>query len=120
MGENRRHDEVQVTARPGSKVRGSTTGRPIMAALDLLGRRWCLRILWELRQEALGFRALRERCDAMSTSVLRQRLVELVDAGLVAQDDDQRYRLTELGGELGTALEPLLRWSGRWAAALEG
>jgi len=98
-------------------VRGSSTGRPIMVALDLLGRRWTLRVLWELRDAPLGFRALRERCDAMSTSVLRQRLVELLDAGLVEQDDEQRYQLTKLGVELGIALEPLLRWSDRWAAA---
>jgi DNA-binding HxlR family transcriptional regulator len=106
-----------VAARPGSPVRGSRTGRPIMAALDLLGRRWCLRVLWELRDEPLGFRALRQRCDAMSTSVLRQRLVELLEAGLVDQDDEQRYRLTRLGAELSIALQPLLRWSDRWAAA---
>jgi DNA-binding HxlR family transcriptional regulator len=35
----------------GKPVRGSTTGRPIMVALDLLGRRAALRILWELRGE---------------------------------------------------------------------
>jgi DNA-binding HxlR family transcriptional regulator len=88
-----------------------------MAALDLLGRRWSLRILWELRDEPLGFRALRQRCDAMSTSVLRQRLVELTAAGLIDQDEQQRYRLTEIGAELGGALRPLLRWSQRWASA---
>jgi DNA-binding HxlR family transcriptional regulator len=88
-----------------------------MAALDLLGRRWSLRVLWELRGDALGFRTLRERCDAMSTSVLRRRLVELTDAGLVEQDAESRYRLSALGAELRQALEPLLRWSERWAAA---
>ena len=43
----------------GSKsrsVRGSRTGRPIMALLDLLGRRWSLRILWELRGAPLTSR----------------------------------------------------------------
>jgi DNA-binding HxlR family transcriptional regulator len=90
-----------------------------MAALDLLGRRWSLRILWELQPEPLGFRALRQRCDAMSTSVLRQRLVELLDADLVDQDDQQRYGLTPLGADLGVALQPLLRWSERWATATE-
>ena len=39
--------------RPGSAVRGSRTGRPVMAVLDVLGRRWGLRIAWELRGEAL-------------------------------------------------------------------
>jgi len=88
-----------------------------MAALDLLGRRWSLRVLWELRAEPLGFRALRQRCDAMSTSVLRQRLVELDAAGLVEQDGEQLYRLTDVGADLGLALRPLLRWSERWAAS---
>jgi DNA-binding HxlR family transcriptional regulator len=33
------------------RVRGSRTGRPVMALLDLLGRRWTLRIVWELRED---------------------------------------------------------------------
>jgi DNA-binding HxlR family transcriptional regulator len=37
------------TPRPGEPVRGSATGRPLIAALDLFGRRWSLRIIWELR-----------------------------------------------------------------------
>jgi DNA-binding HxlR family transcriptional regulator len=86
-----------------------------MAALDLLGRRWTLRILWELRDGPLGFRELQARCDGMSSSVLRTRLVELVDEGLVEQDD--AYALTPMGRELGTAIRPLLRWSERWRAA---
>ena len=68
----------------GPRRARSRTGRPIMAALDLLGRRWTLRVLWELRDgSAASFRELRERCDKMSTSVLNQRLAELREAGLV-------------------------------------
>ena len=85
-----------------------------MAALDLLGRRWALRILWELRAGPLGFRELQARCDGMSSSVLRTRLVELVDAGLV--DQDEAYVLTPLGRELGMAIGPLSKWAERWAA----
>ncbi len=47
-----------------------------MAALDLFGRRWNLRIIWELQHGPVGFRALQQRCDNMSSSVLRQRLTE--------------------------------------------
>ena len=101
--------------RPGVPVRGSTGGRPVMAALDLFGRRWTLRVLWELRDGALGFRALQARCDGMSSSVLRQRLVELVAAGLVERSGDG-YALTHLGLDAMTALRPLDRWSRRWAA----
>jgi len=89
-----------------------------MAALDLLGRRWCLRVLWELRLGSLGARELRDRCDGMSPSVLYARLGELTDAGLVAQDADQRYVLTGIGQRLGSALEPLDQWARRWARGL--
>ncbi|GAA2142146.1 winged helix-turn-helix transcriptional regulator [Actinomadura napierensis] len=90
-----------------------------MAALDLFGRRWTLRIVWELHEGPLGFRPLQQRCDAMSSSVLRQRLVELAEAGLVRQADDGRYELTPLGADAREALGPLSRWSERWAAELE-
>lgn len=86
-----------------------------MAALDLLGRRWSLRVLWELREGPVGARALRERCDAMSPSVLYERLGELIEAGLIEKTTDQRYQLTAIGRELGAALEPLDGWARRWA-----
>jgi DNA-binding HxlR family transcriptional regulator len=89
-----------------------------MAALDLLGRRWSLRVLWELRDGPVGARELRERCDGMSPSVLYARLTELSDAGLVTQETDQRYCLTNIGRTLGSALEPLDQWSRRWARQL--
>lgn len=103
------------TPQPGRQVRGSTTGRPLMAALDLLGRRWALRILWELRHGPVGARALRARCDGMSSSVLYERLRELVDAGLVDKGGEG-YRLTEMGSALGSALGPLDRWATTWSA----
>lgn len=71
---------------PGQSVRGSATGRPIMALLDLLGRRWVLRIIWELHRagrEPLTFRALQARCHGMSSSVLSRRLGELRQGRLV-------------------------------------
>jgi DNA-binding HxlR family transcriptional regulator len=110
-----RKSKHQPVVRPGRPVRGSTTGRPLMAALDLLGRRWSLRILWELRDGPLGARALRERCDGMSPSVLYDRLGELTGAGLIVQRDDQGYELTEVGRSLGEALNPLEQWARRWA-----
>ena len=69
------------TPLPGRPVRGSATGRPIMALLDLLGRRWALRVLWELRSGPVpGFRELQSRCGGVSSSVLTDRLTELRDA----------------------------------------
>jgi len=89
-----------------------------MAALDLVGRRWALRILWELQPGPLGARELARRCDGMSSSVLYQRLDELVEAELVEQDEDGQYALTEIGAKLGEALHPLDRWAKEWAEGL--
>jgi DNA-binding HxlR family transcriptional regulator len=94
-------------------VRGSRTGRPIMALLDLLGRRWTLRILWELRENTLTSRALREACDDASPTVLQARLAELRQAGFVELAPGG-YRLTQTGQELLGTLLPLHRFAERW------
>jgi DNA-binding HxlR family transcriptional regulator len=86
-----------------------------MAALDLLGRRWALRVLWELRDGPVGARNLLDRCDGLSSSVLYDRLRELTEAQLVEQAPDGAYRLTRLGVDLGAALAPLDAWARRWA-----
>jgi DNA-binding HxlR family transcriptional regulator len=88
-----------------------------MAAMDLLGRRWALRILWELRHGPVGARDLQGRCDGMSSSVLYERIRELSHAGLVAKGPDGNYLLTEIGGSLGSALQPLDDWSVAWSKA---
>lgn len=86
-----------------------------MAAMDLLGRRWSLRVLWELRDGRLGARALLARCAGLSSSVLYDRLRELSRAGLIERGADESYVLTDLGASLGEALQPLDAWSRSWA-----
>ena len=86
-----------------------------MALLDLLGRRWSLRVLWELRDGgAPSFRELQARCGDISSSVLNDRLRELREAGIV---DGERsgYRLSREGLALIDALAPLDAWAKRWA-----
>jgi DNA-binding HxlR family transcriptional regulator len=100
---------------PGRNVRGSTTGEPIMALLDLLGRRWVLRIIWELREAPLTFRQLQQRCEAMSASVLNGRLSDLREAAILESGSDG-YKLTEEGRRLIDAYQPMNEWAQRWAA----
>jgi DNA-binding HxlR family transcriptional regulator len=95
-------------------VRGSRTGRPVMALLDLLGRRWSLRILWELRDAPLTSRALRTACDEASPTVLQARLTELREAGFVELGEGGGYGLTALGRELCATFMPLHRFAERW------
>jgi len=94
-------------------VRGSKTGRPVMRVLDVLGRRWSLRILWELRDGARTFRALRAACDDVSPSSLAQRLADLRELGVVESRDDG-YTLTASGEELARIVLALSRWSDRF------
>ena len=104
--------------RPGRAVRGSHTGRPIMALLDLLGRRWALRILWELREGPLPFNELQRRCDGMSPSTLSQRLAELREANLLVLNEDGTHQPTKQAESLGDLLIPLDTWAKRWAKTL--
>jgi DNA-binding HxlR family transcriptional regulator len=95
-------------------VRGSKTGRPVMALLDLLGRRMSLRILWELSKSdrVLTFRALQEAAET-NPALLNQRLKELRAARLVSHTGDG-YALTDEGQELVALLIPIAVWSDQW------
>jgi len=85
-----------------------------MALFDLLGRRWTLRLLWELREGGVTCRGLQARCEGMSSSVLNQRLRELRNAGIVVVENREGYRLTKEGHALLDALQPLHTWAARW------
>ena len=98
------------------RVRGSRTGRPIMVLLDLLGRRWALRLIWELREQPRRFRDLQDSIGA-SPTIINTRLAELRAAKLVELDPEAGYRLTALGQELLQLFLPLHLWSQKWAAA---
>lgn len=99
-------------------VRGSRSGKPVMALLDLLGRRWSMRVLWELREGKLGFRGLQQACDAVSPTVLNDRLHELREAHLVELGEGGGYSLSPLGRELLERFAPIVGWAERWARSL--
>jgi DNA-binding HxlR family transcriptional regulator len=84
--------------------------KAVEGVLDLLGRRWALRLVWELRRSTLSFSELRERTD-ISPSVLSLRLRELVQAGVLERDAIRRYRLSGRGRELARILYELNRWA---------
>ncbi len=103
---------------PSSRsVRGSRTGRPVMALLDLLGRRWAMRVLWELRDGRASFRALQEACGGVSPAVLNDRLRELREARLVELVESEGYGLAPLGRELLEKFLPMVEWAERWSKA---
>jgi DNA-binding HxlR family transcriptional regulator len=102
--------------KPGRRVRGSKTGKPVMAALDLLGRRGTLRILWELREgRVLTFRELQTAAE-LPPATLNTRLHELRGVSIVDAEDG--YRLSKLGTQLTASLVPLYQWAETWAKSV--
>ena len=98
-------------------VRGSKTGRPIMVLLDLFGRRWALRIIWEMRDGGhMTSRQLRAACDDISPNVLHARLKEMREAGFVVLERPHGYRLTALGQQLQGLFLTLYLFAEHWAA----
>lgn len=86
-----------------------------MVALDLLGRRGTLRILWELRQLPMTFRALQHAVQT-NPSLLNTRLRELRDVDLI-EHAEGGYRLTASGVKLLAAMMPLYDWAQHWQGA---
>lgn len=80
-------------------------------ALDVAGRRWALRIAWELRVGPLNFRALQSACGKVSPSVLQRRLHELRDLGVIEKIPRLGYRLSASGERLFQVLAQLDKWS---------
>ncbi|WP_319532473.1 helix-turn-helix domain-containing protein [uncultured Cohaesibacter sp.] len=103
--------------RPGQPVRGSHSGAPVMAAFDLLGRRWAMGIIWNLSKGPATFRMLQEQCETISPSILNSRTKDLREAGLVRLTD-KGFELTPLGDELYALLRPVADWSIQWAEHL--
>lgn len=103
---------------PGQAVRGSESGRPLMALFDLVGRRWTMRLLWELNQAPATFRDLQSRCEQLSSSVLNTRIAELRAVGLISQQTEG-YRLTPIAVDLMKRIAPLRTWAEQWAEELE-
>ena len=98
---------------PGSQVRGSKTGKPIMALLDLLGRTWSLGIVWNLQQGPATFRELQLRCEKISPTLLNTRIKELKALQLIDMQGTG-YQLTQQGLELIAIILPLGNWSKNW------
>lgn len=104
--------------KPGRPVRGSTTGAPVMAIFDLLGRRWAMGIVWQLSGGPLSFSELQTRCHSISPTVLSTRLKDLAEARLLERTLEG-YRLTRAGEDLFAILEPFKGWARKWAAGFK-
>ncbi|NQX82682.1 MAG: helix-turn-helix transcriptional regulator [Flavobacteriaceae bacterium] len=98
---------------PGKPVRGSKSGKPIMALFDLLGRNWSMNILWHLKESPKTFSQLEKICDRISPTTLNTRLKELQETFIIEKKEG--YRLTFTGEELFVLFNPIREWSEKWS-----
>ena len=99
--------------------------RRFTSSAELAGRRWSPGIMLALGRGATRFSAVVAAVDGLSDRMAAQRLRELEHAGLVERHVipstpvQVRYRLTQAGHELLTALQPLAAWGHRWGDLAE-
>jgi DNA-binding HxlR family transcriptional regulator len=99
-----------VGRRPGAYVCG------IDAAMDVVGGKWKVLILWALKERPCRFGALRRELPGVTEKVLAAQLRELEADGIVHREAYDEvpprveYSLTPLGVSLNAALAPLGAW----------
>ncbi|MET9575918.1 winged helix-turn-helix transcriptional regulator [Streptomyces sp. DT199] len=96
--------------RPGAYVCG------IDAAMDVIGGKWKVLILWALNERPCRFGELRRELAGVTEKVLASHLREMEADGLVHREAYDEvpprveYSLTPRGVSLNAALEPLGAW----------
>ncbi len=96
--------------RPGGYVCGTD------AAMDVIGGKWKVLILWELGERPHRFGELRRKLPGITEKVLASHLREMETDGIVHREEYDEvpprveYSLTPRGVSLNAALEPLGAW----------
>lgn len=95
------------------------------AALDVVGGKWKVLILWALQGDERRFGDLRRMVVGISEKMLIQSLREMEADGIATRIDYKEvpprveYKLTSFGGTLLTALVPLCLWGESHRARIE-
>lgn len=92
-------------------------------AMDLVGGKWKMVILWHLRNGILRFSELRRLLEGITQKMLTQQLRELEASGLISRTvyatvpPKVEYALTTEGSALIPSLTMLCQWSTAYATA---
>lgn len=94
-------------------MRGYGESCPVAHALDMIGDRWALLVVRELRLGPRRFADLAAALPAIGPTTLTQRLRDLTEVGVLEREGSgrsARYRLTEWGADLEPVFAALARW----------
>ncbi|MCW8878141.1 MAG: helix-turn-helix transcriptional regulator [Kangiellaceae bacterium] len=96
---------------------------PVTTAIDVIGGKWKVIILYQLRGNTLRFGELRKRIPKITQKMLTQQLRELEKDKLVERKvypevpPRVEYTPTELADKLNPALDMLCEWGGEYQLA---
>lgn len=93
---------------------------PLTFALNLIGGKWRLPIIWALSQNGtMRYNELKRSIDGITSMVLTQSLKELEQSGIISRKQFMEipprveYSLTDHGKDLIPALKALANWGNR-------
>ena len=93
---------------------------PLTHALNLIGGKWRLPIIWALSQnDTLRYNELKRKVDGITNMMLSQSLKEMESNGIVNRKQFMEipprveYSLTDAGRDLIPALKSLAKWGKR-------
>lgn len=95
------------------KIKQELPACPVATAVALIGGKWKLLIIRNLRNRAWRFNELQRDLDGISQKVLTDSLRQMIEDGLVYRKDYKQnppkveYGLTELGKELLPIIDAL-------------
>ena len=109
-----------MTEEPDGQVKIDSTCT-VVDVWELLGRRWSLHILKNLKtKEVIRFNELKRLLPGISSTVLSERLLELEREGLVTKKiypevpPRVEYGITPQARELEVIIKDLARWANKW------
>ncbi|MDQ3807087.1 MAG: helix-turn-helix transcriptional regulator [Thermoproteota archaeon] len=109
-----------MTEEPDGKIKTDATCA-VVDVWELLGRRWSLHILKNLKtKEVIRFNELKRSLSGISSTVLSERLLELEREGLVTKKiypevpPRVEYSITPQARELEVIIKDLARWANKW------
>ncbi|SDT05388.1 DNA-binding transcriptional regulator, HxlR family [Brevibacterium sandarakinum] len=110
---------MDTTAETTSDSFTSYCGATVRRAIDLIGGKWTMLILWELLDREHRYAELQRRVAGISQKVLSSELKSLVSAGLVEREvtptvpPQVTYRITAEGRSLDDVFAAIDRWGHR-------
>lgn len=105
---------------PEFEFEGRLFQNPVELALDVIGGKWKMPILWRLRDRAWRYNELHRDLSRISHKMLTQQLRELEHSGLITRTVHAvvpprvDYEITQLGQSTIPVIDVLRAWGARY------